>query len=87
MRKDTKAGQRMGSFYFNISKHEYLTTNQVVGWGQGRVGEERAGGGGGGKLLYSGCLITKHTKLYHNPEIPNLKHEILRNVQGLHWIS
>ena len=24
--------------------------------------------------------------LYHNPQIPNLQHEILRNVQGLHWL-
>ena len=26
-------------------------------------------------------------KLYHDPQIPNIYHEILRNGQGLHWIS
>ena len=28
-----------------------------------------------------------NSNLYHNPQIPNLFHEILRNVQGLHWLS
>ena len=33
------------------------------------------------------CLTHSHLYfLYHNPQIPNLLHEILHNVQGLHWL-